>query len=159
MHSVLVPVVNMDSKEAAVNAWIKDMLEDPTEEEREFYNGTTLYKMVETCLKEQLAKLILCVFPSILNNADHDVFVSKSDLYSAMQYDMHKIMQIILENSDKIENIWCLIEWTLRTDVERSMTGYIKWFHSQIDLKKFMLDNIHEIFKLVEAKNKERMQA
>ena len=115
--------------------------------------------MAEIGLKEQLAKQILYVFPSILNNADHDVFVSKSDLYTVMQYDMHKIMQIILEDKNKIENICSVIEWTLTTDVERNMSYYIKWFRSQIDLKKFMLDNVHEIFKLVEAKNEETMQA
>ena len=110
-------------------------------------------------MKELLAKQILYVFPSILNNADHDVFVSKSDLYSAMKYDMHKIMQIILEDKNKIENIWSVIEWTLTTNVERNMSYYIKWFRSQTDLKKFMLNNVHEIFKLVKAKNKETMPA
>ena len=85
--------------------------------------------------------------------------MSKSDLYSVMQYDIHKIMQIILEDKNKIEHIWKVIEWTLTTDVERNMSYYIKWFRSQIDLKKFMLDNVHEIFKLVKAKNKETMRA
>ena len=47
----------------------------------------------------------------------------------------------------------------MRTYMGNSMTGYIKWFHSQIDLKKFMLDNVHEIFKIAEEKNKEVMQA
>ena len=149
----------MASKEVAVNAWIRDQLEDPTKKERDFYNCITLYKMAEICLKEQLAKQILYIFPSILNNADHDVFVSKSDLYSVMQYDIPKIMQIILEDKNKIENIWSVMEWTLTTDVERNMSYYIKWFRSQRDLKKFMLDNVHEIFKLVEAKNKETMLA
>ena len=85
--------------------------------------------------------------------------MAKSDLYTAMKYDMHKIMQIILADKNKIENIWSVIEWTLTTDVGRNMTDYIKWFRSQTDLKKFMLDNVHEIFKLVEEKNKETMQA
>ena len=138
---------------------VRDQLEDPTKKERGCYNCITLYKMTEIALKEQLAKQILYVFPSILNNADHDVFVSKSDLYTAMKYDMHKIMQIILEDKSKIENIWRVIEWTLTADVERNMAYYVKWFRGQIDLKKFMLDNVHEIFKLVEAKNKETMQA
>ena len=115
--------------------------------------------MVEICLKELLAKQILYVFLSILNNADHDVFLSKSDLYTAMKYYMHKIMQIILADKNKIENIWSAIGLTLRNDVGKNMTDYIKWFRSQIDLKKFMLDNFHEIFNLVEAKNKETMQA
>ena len=77
----------MAGKEATVNAWIRDQLEETTEKEREFYNCITLYKVLKICLKELLAKQILYVFPSILNNADHDVFVSKSDLYSVMQYD------------------------------------------------------------------------
>ena len=147
---------------AAVNAWLRDQLEDPTVKEvkeSDYYNCITLYKMVEICLKELLAKQILYVFPSILNNVDHDVFLAKSDLYTAMKYDMHKIMQIILADKNKIENIWSVIEWTLTTDVGRNMTDYIKWFRSQTDLKKFMLDNVHEIFKLVEEKNKETMQA
>ena len=97
--------------------------------------------MVEICLKELLAKQILYVFPSILNNVDHDVFLSKSDLYTAKKYE------------------WSAIELTLRNDVGKNMTDYIKWFRSQTDLKKFMLDNVHEIFKLVEEKNKETMQA
>ena len=54
-----------------------------------------------------------------------------SDLYTAMKYDMHKIMQIILEDKNKIENIWSAIEWTLMTDVGRNMSYYIKWFCSQ----------------------------
>ena len=73
---------------AAVNAWVRDQLEDPAVKESDFYNCITLYKMVEICLKDLLAKQILYVFPSILNNADHDVFLSKSDLYTAMIYDM-----------------------------------------------------------------------
>ena len=48
---------------------------------------------------------------------------------------------------------------TLRTDVGSNMTDNIKWYHRQINLRKFMLDNVHEIFKIVEEKNKEVMQA
>ena len=147
---------------ATVNAWLRDQLEDPIVKEvkeSDYYNCITLYKMVEICLKELLAKQILYVFPSILNNVDHDVFLAKSDLYTAMKYDMHKIMQIILADKNKIENIWSVIELTLRNDVGKNMTDYIKWFRSQTDLKKFMLDKVHEIFKLVEEKNKETMQA
>ena len=51
MSSVPVPVVKMASKEAAVDAWVKDQIEDSTEEEREFYNCITLYKMVEICFE------------------------------------------------------------------------------------------------------------
>ena len=68
---------------ATVNAWLRDQLEDPTVKESDYYNCITLYKMVEICLKELLAKQILYVFPSILNNVDHDVFLSKSDLCCA----------------------------------------------------------------------------
>ena len=112
---------------AAVNAWVRDQLEDPTVKEvkeSDYYNCITLYKMVEICLKELLAKNILYVFLSILNNADHDVFLSKSDLYTAMKYDMHEIMQIILANKNKIENTWSAIELTLRNDVGKNMRLY-----------------------------------
>ena len=59
----------MVDNQAAMTALIKEELDKPTKEEREYYNC----KMVEICLKEQLAKQILYVFPCILNNADHDV--------------------------------------------------------------------------------------
>ena len=108
VHYIKSSVSERVVKMAAVNAWLRDQLEDPTVKEvkeSDYYNCITLYKMVEICLKELIAKQILYVFPSILNNADHDVFLSKSDLYTAMKYDMHKIMQIILEDKNKIENI------------------------------------------------------
>ena len=84
--------------------------------------------MVDICLKEQLAKQILYVFPSILNDIDgeldHEVFVTKNDIYK--QYITSEITSTVLEDKNKIENIWCVIQWTLSTDVGKNMSDYIK---------------------------------
>ena len=149
----------MSSNQAAMTALINEY-KDPTKEEREYYNCITLYKMAEICLREQFAKQILYIFPRILNDNDHNVFhVSSCGLMDTLKYSMHEIISILFEDQEKIENIWSITELTMRTDVGRNMSYYIKWFRSQIDLKNFMLDNVHEIFKLVVAKNKETMAA
>ena len=58
--------------------------------------------MVEICLKEQLAKQILYVFPSILNDVDHEVFVTKNDIYNAVHYRTSEITRTVLEDKSKI---------------------------------------------------------
>ena len=90
--------------------------------------------MVEICLKEQLAKQILYLFPTLMNQVDgevdHEVFGSNNAIYNAVHYRTSEITGAVLEDRDKIENIWSLIEWTLRTDVGKNMSYYIKWFRS-----------------------------
>ena len=61
---------------------------------------------------------------------------------------------LIFEDKEKLENIWCVIESTFRTDVGKDMKDYIKWFRGQIDLKKFFFRKPR-----ADEKNKKILQA
>ena len=114
----------MADNQAAMAALIREELDEPTKAEREYYHCITLYKMVEICLREQLAKQILYIFPRILNDNDHNVFhVSSHGLKDSLKYSMHEIMKILFEDQKKIENIWSITELTLRNDVGKNMTA------------------------------------
>ena len=79
------------------------------EEEREFYNCITVYKMVEICLKEQLAKQILYLFPTLMNQvngeADHEVFGSNNAIYNAVHYRTSEITGAVFEDRTKYSNL------------------------------------------------------
>ena len=95
----------MADNQAAMTALIREELDEPTKAEREYYHCITLYKMVEICLREQLAKEILYIFPRILNDNDHNVFpVSSHGLKDSLKYSMHEIMKILFEDQEDLKH-------------------------------------------------------
>ena len=117
----------------------------------------TLYKMVGSCLKEQFAKQILYLYPCLVY--DNDYKVSGDSIRDLLISNLHGPVMLIFEDQEKLENIWCVIESTLRTDVGKDMKDYIKWFRGQMDLKKFFFENLDEIIRLADEKNKKILQA
>ena len=104
--------------------------------------------MVESCLKEQLVQQMLNIYPRLGKTK------AEKSMKDLLISNLHGVARLIFEDQKQIENIWCVTRFSLDTAVGKDMEDYIKWFRGQMDLKKFFFENLDELIRLADEKNK-----
>ena len=127
----------------------ESLMEEFDEPEKKHYNCFTLYQMVESCLKEQFVQQILNIYPRLVYEKTKD-----KTMKNLLISNLHGVVMFIFEDQKQIENIWSVIRFSLNSAVGKDMEDYIKWFRGQIDLKKFFFENLDELIRLSDEKNK-----